>query len=126
MKRKMLSSFHSQISGMETNKLYTLPTLLDPRFKGRVFSSSTAVVHAGQFLVKEFLLFQSSDSEVSERDNSVSAKRHRANSYPTEEKLSLWSSFDEIMATGEETDVTLAQPLSSVEVAIDSYLQETV
>ena len=90
---------------METNKLYTLPTPLDPRFKGRVFSS-TAVVQARQFLVEEFLLFQSSDSEVSERGNSVSAKRHRADSSP-EEKSSLWSSFDEMMATGEETDVEI-------------------
>jgi len=30
MKRKMLSSFNSRFMGMETNKLYTLPTLLDP------------------------------------------------------------------------------------------------
>ena len=37
MKRKILSSFHSRFSGMETNKLYTLPMLLDPRFKGQVF-----------------------------------------------------------------------------------------
>ena len=36
------------------------------------------------------------------------------------------SSFDEMMATGEETDVEITQSLSSAEVAIDSFLQEPV
>ena len=85
----MLLSFHFQFSGMETNKLHTLPMLLDPQFKGRVFSSSTAVIQARQFFVEKFLLFQLSDSEVSESgNNSVAAKRHRADSSP-EEKSSL-------------------------------------
>ena len=74
MKRKMLSLFHSWFIGMETYKLYTLPMPLYPQFKGRVFSSSTVVVQARQFLAEEFLLRQSPDSEVSERGNSVSAK----------------------------------------------------
>ena len=50
-----------------------------------------------------------SDSEVSERgNNSVAAKRHWVDSSP-EEKSSLWSSFDEMMGTGEDTDVEITQ-----------------
>ena len=55
----------------------------------------------------------------------MSTKGHRADSSP-EEKSSLWSSLDEMMATGEETDVEITQSLSCAEVAIDSYLQEPV
>jgi len=62
-------------------------------------------------------VFQSSNYEISERSDSVSAKRRQADSSP--EKSSLWSSFDEMMATGEETDFYITQSLSSAEVAID-------
>jgi len=51
----------------------------------------------------------------------VSAKRHWADSSPEEK-----SSFDDMMATGEEADVEITQSLSSAEVAVDSYLQEPV
>jgi len=90
-----------------------------------VLSSLTTIVQARQYLVENFLLFQSSDSEVSERTNSVAAKRHQADSSP-EEKSSLWSSFDEMMATGEDTDVEITQSLLSAEMTIVSYLQEPV
>ena len=120
----MLLSFQTRFSGMETNKLYVLPTLLDPRFKGRVFSSSAAVIQGGQLLVEEFLVFQSSNSKILERNDSVSAKRRCTDNSP--EKSSLWSSFDEMMAIGEQTDVEITQSLSSAEVAIDSFLQEPV
>ena len=37
MKRKMLSSLITHFACMETNKLYVLTTMLDPRFKVKVF-----------------------------------------------------------------------------------------
>ena len=40
MKRKMLSSLNTRFASMETNKLYVLPTMLDPWFKVKNFSSS--------------------------------------------------------------------------------------
>ena len=127
MKRKMLLSFNTRFASMEANKLYALPTLLDPRFKARTFLSSAAVVQARQCLIEEFLSFQSSlgCEEVSERDDSVSCKRHRSDTDP-EEQSSLWSSFDAMMATGEEADVALTQSLSSAEVTVENYLQEAI
>ena len=42
MKRKMLLSMNNRYATMETNKLFALPTLLNPWFKVRVFSSSSS------------------------------------------------------------------------------------
>ena len=42
----------------------------------------------------------------------------------SDEQSTLWSSFDSMIATGEETDAELIQSLSSAEVKIESYLQE--
>ena len=125
MKRNMLLSFNTRFTSMEANKLYALPTLLDPRFKAQTFLSSAAVVQARQCLIEEFLSFQSSlgCEEFSERDDSVSLKRHRSDTDP-EEQSSLWSSYDAMMATGEEADVALIQSLSSAEVTAENYLQE--
>ena len=54
IKRKMLLSLNSRYATKELNKLYALPTLLDSCFKIRVFSSSTAVIQARQWLAEEF------------------------------------------------------------------------
>ena len=65
MNRKMFSSLNTRFAGMETNKLYVLPTTLNPRFKVKVFSSSVAVIQARQCLTEEFILFQSASAEAS-------------------------------------------------------------
>ena len=57
MKRKMLQSIKTRFMGMETTKLYVIPTLLDPRFKIKVFSSQTAVIQAKQSLIEEYTYF---------------------------------------------------------------------
>jgi len=42
----------------------------------------------------------------------------------SDEQSTLWSSFDSMIATGEETDAELMLSLSSAELKSESYLQE--
>ena len=77
MKRKMLLSLNNRYATMETNKLYALPTLLDPRFKIQVLSSSQSVIQARQCLTEEFISFQSTIAEATDQNNDPpAAKRH--------------------------------------------------
>ena len=107
---------------MELNKLYALPTLLDSRFKIRVFSSLAAVIKARQWLAEEFISCQS--AIIAEgSDNPPAAKRqHRESSQ--EEESSLWSSFNSMIETGDETDAAQSESLCTAEVQIESYLKE--
>ena len=87
----MLLSLNNCYATMEMNKLYALPTLLDSRFKIRVFSLSSAVIQVRQCLTEEFISCQSAIAEAS--DNPPAAKRqHRESSQ--EEQSSLWYSFN--------------------------------
>lgn len=123
MKRKMLLSLNNRYATMELNKLYALPTLLDPRFKIRVFSSSSAVIQARQCLTEEFISCQSTIAEVAVlNDNPPAAKRQHKES--SQEQSSLWSSFDSMIQTGDETDAALSESLCTAEVQIETYLKE--
>ena len=109
---------------METNKLYALPTLLDPWFKVRVLSSSSSssVIQARQYLTEEFISFQSTITEAAVQNNDPpAAKRdHKDVVRPLPEKSSLWSSFDSMIQTGDETDAALTELLCTAEVHIGS------
>jgi len=67
---------------MEMNKLYVLPTMLDPRFKVKVFSSSVAGIQARLCLTEEFILFQSSSTEASSELTDPSKSMFPMNSQP--------------------------------------------
>ena len=115
---QLLLSLNNHYATMELNKL-ALPTLLDSRFKMRVFSSSAAVIQARQWLAEDFISCQSAIiAEAS--DNPPAAKRQYRES-SQEEESSLWSS---IIETGDETDAALLESLCTAEVKIESYLKE--
>ena len=122
MKRKILSALNTRFASMETNKLYVLPTMLDPRFK--VFSSSVAVIQARQCLTEEFILLQSASAEASSELADPPSSKWCHSDHVSDEQSTLRSSFDSMIATGEETDAELMLSLSSAEVKIESYLQE--
>ena len=127
MKGKMLLSIKTRFAAMETNKLYLLPTLLDPRFKIRVFSSQTAIIQARQCLIEECIVLQSSISEALVNDSSPAAKRRHLDGMSDPEfqkESSLWSSFDSMIQTGEETDAASSESYSSAEVNVEKYLKE--
>ena len=122
MKRKMLQSIRTRFMGMETTKLYVIPTLLDPRFKIRVFSSQTAIIQAKQSLIEEYILFQSSNSEAAtvENDSSPATKKRHVDT-ECQEESSLWLSFDSMIQTGEEMDAASSESYSSAEVNVEKY-----
>ena len=49
----MLSSLQTHYTGMESNRFYAVATLLDPRFKLKVFSTSSSKALAKQMLIAE-------------------------------------------------------------------------
>ena len=71
MKREMLKSLKDRYRHMESNECYSLATLLDPRFKQRVFSSSSSAA-----LAKQMLIAAHEELEM-ERISDISSKRVR-------------------------------------------------
>ena len=51
MKREMSASLKQRYSDMESNEYYAVATLMDPRFKQRVFSSSSSGSKGKQMLI---------------------------------------------------------------------------
>ena len=54
MKQEMLLSLNRRYQNMETNKLYALATVLDPRFKLCVFASASTSASVRQMLMEEY------------------------------------------------------------------------
>ena len=76
MKRKMLLSMQSHFASCETEDLYCLSTLLDPRFKDRVFSSQSKMVSSKEMLIstcEDYL--ESNQSEANPSSLESAAKR---------------------------------------------------
>ena len=111
MKREMLRSLDSRYSDVETNNFYCLSTILDPRFKLHVFSSSTTAALAKQMLISEYEQFQLSQASKTDTD-------------PPAAKHSLYSASQEFCndIIGEKSDYESST--DSVEYAADSYIKE--
>ena len=104
---------------MESNEYYAIATLLDPRFKQRVFSSSSSAALAKQMLIAEH---EQLEMEVT---SDFSPKRARLDqddtSAPAKKKSSLlWKYCDELMDENSETE---SSPESTQSV-IEKYLKE--
>ena len=54
MKREMLASHVRRYKGMESNEYFALATLLDPRLKQRVFSSTSSGAYVRQMLISSY------------------------------------------------------------------------
>ena len=122
MKREMLKSLKDRYRHMESNEYYSLATLLDPRFKQRVFSSSSSAA-----LAKQMLIAAHEELEM-ERISDMSLKRVRLeqpeqsqdDTNSAKKKSLLWKYCDELMDENSETE---SSPLSTQSV-IDNYLKE--
>ena len=75
MKRQMLVSLHARFADMESNKLYVMATILDPRFKQRVFSTASSAALAEQILISEYEAL--SLSVVTDTSSTKPTKRSR-------------------------------------------------
>ena len=98
------------------NKFYALATLLDPRFKQRVFSSATSAALAKQMLISEYEPFSS------EQDLDLPASKHPSVQQDETQKSKslLWQICDEMMEVKSDSK---ASP-ESVECVVDTYLKE--
>ena len=121
MKNKMLKPLKDCYKHMDSNEYYAITTLLDPKFKQRVFSSSSSAA-----LAKQMLLAAHEQLEM-EGINDTSSKRARLDDTQDDISVSsnkrsslLWKYCDELM---DENSKTESSPLSMQSV-IDSYLKE--
>lgn len=120
MKREMLKSLKDRYKHMESNEYYALATLLDPRFKQRVFSSSSSAALAKQMLIAahEELEMEGIDDISSNRAKLEQPSQNDTNA--AKKKSLLWKYCDELMDENSETE---SSPLSTQSV-IDNYLKE--
>ena len=125
MKREMIKSLKDCSRHMESNEYYAIATLLDPRFKQRVFSSSSSAVLAKQMLIAEHEQLEMEQLEM-EGTSDISSKRARldqddtATTCTTKKSSLLWKYCDELMDENSETE---SSPVSTQSV-IDNYLKE--
>ena len=120
MKRKMSLSIADRFTDIERHEFYSLSTLLDPRFKDKVFSSHAAVIHSREQLLAKCEEIISSSKEVQEVTSQ--AKKHRKEQ---EEGSMLWAQVDEIMKSCLTTSSTALQgETSEISTMVDAYLAE--
>ena len=96
MKREMLKSLKDRYKHMESNEYYALATLLDPRFKQRVFSSSSSAALAKQMLIAahEELEMEGIDDISSNRAKLEQPSQNDTNA--AKKKSLLWKYCDEL------------------------------
>ena len=101
MKRGMLKSISDRYRDIELQPLCTcvLATVLDPRFKLKVFSTASSTANARMMLIKECEEYLVKLSSVGPHDR-PHPKRRKEN-----ESSTLWSLFDEMLAESEENSV---------------------
>lgn len=116
----MLRSLKERYRDMESNEHYAIATLLDPRFKQKVFSSSASAALAKQMLI-------AAHEALEEEEEDCIPKRPRLESdsstgMPGNKKKSslLWKFCDELM---DENCETVSSPESTQSV-VDAYLKE--
>jgi len=86
------------------------------RFKVKVYSSSVAVVQRRHCLIEEFILLQSTSPEASVELNDPPSSKVCCSNHVSDEQSTLWSADSKTAMS--------CKSLSSVEVKIESYLQE--
>lgn len=122
MKRAMMKSLEDRYGSVEENPLCAMATVLDPRFKLRVFSSAGSAAHARMLLTTECeqVLLSISENEPEESP----AKRSKTNS----EKpcSSLWNLFDD-MIEKPSSETTSDNMLGyTAKVMVEMYLKEPI
>ena len=121
MKRKMLLSMLTRFGSCEGQDIYYLSTILDPRFKNRVFSSQ-AEMHRSQerLIIKCEETIQLNTAESSPRSQDIPSKRART-SQRSDAGSILWATDDDII---KEYDSELDDDYTTCEKMVHSYLGE--
>ena len=127
MKRGMLRSITDRYGDIEQQPLCVLATVLDPRFKLKVFSSATYSANARMLLIQECELWLSNFS-CGGSEPEPQPKRAKTDTQPTDKQSSstLWSLFDEMLADSEDCSEGEGQSRNTAEIMVDMYLKEPV
>ncbi|XP_025766901.1 zinc finger BED domain-containing protein 4-like isoform X2 [Oreochromis niloticus] len=117
MKGTLAAAVRMRFTDVEENPLYSIATLLDPRYKHRFFSSTTTAANAKEMLNFELLRLPG-DKQEDHDLNEPPSKKARSDQPTT----SLDSMFDEIADEQASASVGRAAVGSSVE--LETYLGE--
>jgi hypothetical protein len=124
MKRAMMKSLVDRYGSVEENPLCAIATLLDPRFKLRVFSSAGSAAHARMLVTTECeqVLLSISEKELT----AAPAKRSRTESEKS--SSSLWNIFDDMIERPSELNSSVSGDMSgyTAEVMVEMYLKEPI
>ena len=115
MKRGMLVSLQTRYCDMESNKFYCLATILDPRFKLRVFSTAAAAA-----LAKQMLIFEYESCYEDRFEDPPPTKSPRNDESQSQSKSLLWKFCSEIMSEKSDNE----ELPESMDFVIDTYLKE--
>ena len=139
MKREMLASHVRRYKGMESNEYFALATLLDPRLKQRVFSSTSSGAYVRQMLISSY---ETLDSQEFHRRTQIllllnACERRVKKSRPSS---LLWRFCNELIDEKSESESSpkltqsvidgylnpLLDELFSVEVTFSLYIKLTI
>ncbi|CAI5671109.1 unnamed protein product [Oreochromis niloticus] len=119
MKATLLAAIKKRFSGVETNPLYFISTILDPRFKDGFFSNNTAP-EAKLHLKQELQMMSRAEAEGS-RAEAAEPPAKLFLKAPASTSSSLDTVFDEIAKEQPQA----AQPLAAgAAIELDKYLGE--
>jgi len=121
MKRKMLLSMQTRFGSCEGQDIYYLSTILDPRFKNRVFSSQAEMRRSQErLIIKCEETIQVNTAESSPRSQDIPSKRARTNQRSDAGSI-LWATVDDII---KEYDSEPDDDYTACEKMVHSYLGE--
>ncbi|XP_073331910.1 zinc finger BED domain-containing protein 4-like [Pagrus major] len=121
MKGTLAAAVRKRFTDVEANPLYSIATLLHPRYKNRFFSNATTAAHAKEVLKLELLRLPGELDKQEDHDLNEPPSRKPRTDQTTS---SLDSIFDEIADEQASASVGTAAVGSSVQV--ETYLGEAV
>ena len=111
----MLKAISDIYKDIELQPLCVLATVLDPRFKLKGFSTASSAANARMILIKEYEEHLSKLSSASPHDQPQSE-------HSKQDKSTLWSLFDEMLA--ESKGVSEGHDSgNSMEIMVEMYLK---
>ena len=123
MKRAMMKSLEDRYGKVEENPLCAIATVLDPRFKLRVFSSGGRAANARMLVTTEC---EKVISSIYDSEKELPAKRSRTES--DKPPSSLWSFFDDMIEKPSNPTNGVEENVSgyTAEVMVEMYLKEPI
>lgn len=119
IKNDLLAAITLKYSDVEENMLYSVATLMDPRFKHHVFVNKHSVTKAKAFIIEEAR--KTGHLENPATEVAVTSQSVPQTSSPAVENHGMWAFYSNIMK-----NAPTVSHFKSVEDEVDSYLEEPV